>query len=91
MSLFDNIPEGLDEVIHAVLTETDADVLKVAIKAGAGLAAIIAAVSAIKYAIDKDKVKDLSELVNASTGMVEAASPSKEIKGVINSVFGKEK
>jgi hypothetical protein len=90
MSLFDNIPEGLDDVIHAVLTETDADVLKVAIKAGAGLAAIITAVSAVKYAIDKDKVKDLSELVNASTGMVEAVVPGKEIKGAISSVFGKE-
>lgn len=91
MSLLNSIPDGLDEVIHAVLTETDADVIKVAIKAGAGLAAIIAAISAIKYAIDKDKVKDLSELVNASTSMVEAASPSKEIKGVISSIFSKEK
>lgn len=87
----DVIPEGLDDAIHTVLTETDADFLKVVVGAVTIGAGIFATYKAVKYAIDKDKVKDLSELVAASTGMVEAVVPSKEIKGAISSVFGKEK
>lgn len=79
MSLLDSIPEGLDDVIKSVLTETDADVIKFAIGAVALGTSVFAAYKAVKYAIDKDKVKDLSELVTASTGMVEAITPGKKL------------
>lgn len=86
------LPEGIDDVIMAALTETDADVIKIAIKWVVGAATlgggIYALYHTIKHAINNDKVRDLSELVTASTGMVEAVSPSKEIKGVIGSIFG---
>ena len=75
-------------IVKTVLTETDAGVIKVivgAISFGVGVYTIT---NVIKYAMDKDKVRDLSELVSASTGMVEAVSPSKEIKGLIGSIFG---
>lgn len=84
----DIIPEGLDEVIHSVLTETDADFLKVLVGGATIGGAIYAAYNIVKYAIDKDKVRDLSELVDSSTGMVEAVTPGKEIKGVLGNIFG---
>nr|DAV72194.1 MAG TPA: hypothetical protein [Caudoviricetes sp.] len=87
MNDFLDVFEG-NEIIKTILTETDADFLKVlvgAITIGGG---IYTAYRTIKYAIEKDKVRDLTELVSASTGMVEAVSPSKEIKGVIGSIFG---
>lgn len=82
------LPEGIDDVIMAALTETDADVIKIAIKAATIFGGVYTLYRTIKYAIDNDKLRDLTELVSASTGMVEAASPSKEIKGVIGSIFG---
>lgn len=82
------LPEGIDDVIMAALTETDADVIKVALRAATLFGGIYTLYRTIKYAIDKDKVRDLTELVSASTGMVEAVSPSKEIKGVLGSIFG---
>lgn len=82
------LPEGIDDVIMAALTETDADVIKTVVKAATIFGGIYTLYRTIKYAIDTDKVRDLTELVSASTGMVEAASPSKEIKGVIGSIFG---
>ena len=84
----DVLPEGVESVIKTVLTETDAGVIKVAIGGVALVAGIFALSDVIKHSINKDKVKDLSELVIASTSMVEAVSPSKEIKGVIGSIFG---
>jgi hypothetical protein len=86
--LLDVLPEGVESVIKTVLTETDAGVIKVAIGGVALVAGIFALSDVIKHSINKDKVKDLSELVIASTSMVEAVSPSKEIKGVIGSIFG---
>ena len=82
------LPEGIDDVIMAALTETDADVIKIAIKAATIFGGVYTLYRTIKYAIDNDKLRDLTELVSASTGMVEAASPSKEIKGVLGSIFG---
>lgn len=82
------LPEGIDDVIMAALTETDADVIKVALRAATLFGGIYTLYRTIKYAIDKDKVRDLTELVSASTGMVEAVSPSKEIKGALGSIFG---
>lgn len=82
------LPEGIDDVIIAALTETDADVIKIAIKGLVGIFGIAAVAAVAIHSINKDKVRDLTELVSASTGMVEAASPSKEIKGVIGSIFG---
>lgn len=84
----DLLPEGVELAIKTVLTETDAGFLKVLVYGATVGGAIYAAYHTIKYAIDKDKIRDLSELVTASTGMVEAASPSKEIKGLIGSIFG---
>jgi len=86
--LLDVLPEGAEDIIKTVLSETDADVIKVAIGAVTLVAGIFALSDVIKHSINKDKVKDLSELVTASTSMVEAVSPSKEIKGVIGSIFG---
>jgi hypothetical protein len=86
------LPEGIDDVIMMALTETDADVIKIAIKWVVGAATIGGGIytlyHTVKHAIDKDKVRDLTELVSASTGMVEAVSPSKEIKGALGSIFG---
>ncbi len=84
----DVLPEGSEDIIKTVLTETDADVIKVALGAATLFGGIYALYRTIKYAIDKDKVRDLTELVSASTGMVEAVSPSKEIKGALGSIFG---
>lgn len=81
------LPEGIDDIIIAALTETDADVIKIAIKAATIFGGVYTLYRTIKYAIDNDKLRDLTELVSASTGMVEAASPSKEIKGAIDSIF----
>ena len=86
--LLDVLPEGAEDIIKTVLSETDADVIKVAIGAVTLVAGIFALSDVIKHSINKDKVKDLSERVTASTSMVEAVSPSKEIKGVIGSIFG---
>ena len=77
-----------NEIIKTVLTETDAGVIKVVVVAVAALAGVVTLADVIKHSINKDKVRDLSELVSASTGMVEAVSPSKEIKGVLGSIFG---
>lgn len=84
----DILPEGSEDIIKAVLTETDAGVIKAALGVAAIFGGIYALYHTVKHAIDEDKVRDLTELVSASTGMVEAASPSKEIKGVIGSIFG---
>lgn len=87
-NLLKALPECIDDIIMAALTETDADVIKIAIKAATIFGGIYALYHTVKHAIDEDKVRDLTELVSASTGMVEAASPSKEIKGVLGSIFG---
>lgn len=84
----DVLPEGAEGIIKAVLTETDAGVIKWVVGAATIFGGIYALYHTVKHAIDEDKVRDLTELVSASTGMVEAASPSKEIKGVIGSIFG---
>ena len=77
-----------NEIIKTVLTETDAGVVKVVVIAAVALAGVVTLADVIKHSINKDKVRDLTELVSASTGMVEAVSPSKEIKGVLGSIFG---
>ena len=77
-----------NEIIKTVLTETDAGVVKVVVIAAVALAGVVTLADLIKHSINKDKVRDLTELVSASTGMVEAVSPSKEIKGLIGSIFG---
>lgn len=87
MDNFLDIFEG-NEIIKTVLTETDAGVVKVVVVAAVALAGVVTLADVIKHSINKDKVRDLTELVSASTGMVEAVSPSKEIKGVIGSIFG---
>ncbi len=87
MDNFLDVLEGTD-IIKAVLTETDAGVIKVVVVAVAAVAGVVTLADVIKHSINKDKVRDLSELVSASTGMVEAVSPSKEIKGVLGSIFG---
>lgn len=85
----DNFLDILDsDIVKAVLTETDAGVIKVIVGAVSLGVGVFTIGNVIKYAMDKDKVRDLTELVTASTGMVEAVSPSKEIKGVIGSIFG---
>lgn len=84
----DLLSEGIESVIRTVLTETDADFLKVLVGGAMFGSTVYAVYNLVKYAIDKDKIRDLSELVNSSTGMVEAVSPSKEIKGVLGSIFG---
>ena len=76
------------DIIKTVLTETDVGVIKIAIKGLVGIFGIGALAAVAIHSINKDKVRDLTELVSASTGMVEAASPSKEIKGVLGSIFG---
>lgn len=86
--LLNALPEGAEDIIKAVLTETDAGVIKVVVGAVVAIVGIATISNVIKHSIDNDKVKDLSNLVTASTGMVEAVSPSKEIKGVIGSIFG---
>lgn len=87
MDNFLDILESTD-IIKTVLTETDAGVIKIAIKGLVGIFGIGALAAVAIHSINKDKVRDLTELVSASTGMVEAASPSKEIKGVLGSIFG---
>ena len=87
MNDFLDVFEGND-IIKTVLTETDAGVIKWVVGAVTLGGGIYALYHTIKHAINNDKVRDLSELVTASTGMVEAASPSKEIKGVLGSIFG---
>jgi hypothetical protein len=87
MDNFLDVLEGTD-IIKTVLTETDAGVIKVVVVAVAAVAGVVTLADVIKHSINKDKVRDLSELVSASTGMVEAVSPSKEIKGVLGSIFG---
>ena len=87
MDNFLDVLEGTD-IIKAVLTETDAGVVKVVVVAAVALAGVVTLTDVIKHSINKDKVRDLTELVSASTGMVEAVSPSKEIKGVLGSIFG---
>lgn len=87
MNNFLDVLEGTD-IIKTVLTETDAGVVKVAVVAAVALAGVVTLADVIKHSINKDKVRDLTELVSASTGMVEAVSPSKEIKGLIGSIFG---
>lgn len=87
MDNFLDVLEGTD-IIKAVLTETDAGVVKVVVVAAVALAGVVTLADVIKHSINKDKVRDLTELVSASTGMVEAVSPSKEIKGVLGSIFG---
>lgn len=87
MDNFLDVFEGND-IIKAVLTETDAGVVKVIVVAAVALAGVVTLADVIKHSINKDKVRDLTELVSASTGMVEAVSPSKEIKGVLGSIFG---
>lgn len=87
MDNFLDILEGTD-IIKTVLTETDAGVVKVVVVAAVALAGVVTLADVIKHSINKDKVRDLTELVSASTGMVEAVSPSKEIKGVLGSIFG---
>ena len=87
MDNFLDVFEGND-IIKAVLTETDAGVVKVVVVAAVALAGVVTLADVIKHSINKDKVRDLTELVSASTGMVEAVSPSKEIKGMIGSIFG---
>lgn len=84
----DILPEGSEDIIKTVLTETDAGVIKWVVGAATIGGGIYALYHTIKHAINNDKVRDLSELVTASTGMVEAVSPSKEIKGVLGSIFG---
>lgn len=84
----DILPEGSEDIIKAVLTETDTGVIKWVVGAATLGGGIYALYHTIKHAINNDKVRDLSELVTASTGMVEAVSPSKEIKGVLGSIFG---
>ena len=84
----DVLPEGSEDIIKTVLTETDAGVIKAALGVAAIFGGVYTLYRTIKYAIDNDKLRDLTELVSASTGMVEAVSPSKEIKGVIGSIFG---
>ncbi len=87
MDNFLDVFEG-NEIIKTVLTETDAGVIKVIVGAVVAVAGVITLADVIKHSINKDKVRDLTELVSASTGMVEAVSPSKEIKGLIGSIFG---
>jgi hypothetical protein len=87
MNNFLDVLEGTD-IIKTVLTETDAGVIKVVVVAVAAVAGVVTLADVIKHSINKDKVRDLSELVSASTGMVEAVSPSKEIKGLLGSIFG---
>lgn len=87
MDNFLDVLEGTD-IIKTVLTETDAGVVKVVVVAAVALAGVVTLADVIKHSINKDKVRDLTELVSASTGMVEAVSPSKEIKGVLGSIFG---
>lgn len=87
MDNFLDVLEGTD-IIKTVLTETDAGVVKVVVVAAVALAGVVTLADVIKHSINKDKVRDLTELVSASTGMVEAVSPSKEIKGLIGSIFG---
>lgn len=87
MDNFLDVLEGTD-IIKTVLTETDAGVIKVVVVAVAAVAGVVTLADVIKHSINNDKVRDLSELVTASTGMVEAVSPSKEIKGVLGSIFG---
>ena len=86
----DNFLDVLEDtdIIKTVLTETDAGVVKVVVVAAVALAGVVTLADVIKHSINKDKVRDLTELVSASTGMVEAVSPSKEIKGLIGSIFG---
>lgn len=87
MDNFLDVFEG-NEIIKTVLTETDAGVIKVVVGAVVAIAGVVTLADVIKHSINKDKVRDLTELISASTGMVEAVSPSKEIKGVIGSIFG---
>ena len=87
MDNFLDIFEG-NEIIKTVLTETDAGVVKVVVVAAVALAGVVTLADVIKHSINKDKVRDLTELVSASTGMVEVVSPNKEIKGVLGSIFG---
>ena len=87
MDNFLDVLEGTD-IIKTVLTETDAGVIKVVVGAVVAIAGVVTLADVIKHSINKDKVRDLTELVSASTGMVEAVSPSKEIKGLIGNIFG---
>lgn len=59
----DIIPEGLDDVIKTVLTETDADVIKL-------VTPVLIAGGLIAYAIKEDKLKDVTALISESKGVL---------------------
>lgn len=62
--MFNNIiPEGLDDVIKTVLTETDADVIK-------WVTPVLIAGGLIAYAIKEDKLKDVTALISESKGVL---------------------
>lgn len=79
MSLLNYIPEGLDDVISAVLTETDAEVLNNLIKWTP--VAIVAGV--VIYALRNNKDKELCNIIKDASSTFRDASPMKQTKDVL--------
>lgn len=75
----DIIPEGLDEVIKTVLTETDAEVLNNLIKWTP--VAIVAGV--VIYALRNNKDKELCNIIKDASNSIKDGSPMSQTKTVL--------
>lgn len=79
MSLLNYISEGLDDIIHAVLTETDAEVLNTLIKFSP--VAIVAGV--VIYALHNNKDKELCNIIRDVSSTIKDASPMNQTKDIL--------
>ena len=89
MSLLNYIPEGLDDIIHAVLTETDAEVLNTLIKFSP--VAIVAGV--VIYALHNNKDKELCNIIRDASSTIKDApmNQTKDILEAFNNALEKKK
>ena len=61
--LLDVLPEGAEDIINTVLSETDADVIK-------SVTPFLVIGGLVAYVIKKDKVKDVTALISESKGIL---------------------
>lgn len=75
----DIIPEGLDEVIKTVLTETDAEVLNNLIK----WTPVVIVAGVVIYALRNNKDKELCNIIKDMNSTIKNASPMNQTKTVL--------
>lgn len=61
--LLDVLPEGTEDIIKTVLSETDADVIK-------SVTPFLVVGGLVAYVIKKDKIKDVTALISESKGIL---------------------